>query len=1725
MLTLWEKQENLVKNVNKMDTCIIHPCRKNSKGEIEGSRLFEGLLSMFPKNRKEAWRHYKIATSEKFLNAFSDRIVLDDLGEVSIQTYLELMGMTENDFPTEQLLNKQLKAGKYSYQEAIEKVSAFNRGRAEGSKYIATIRPTEDRNLFEISIAQDTELERNAIEETIRKRNLQERLISILAKNGVAVNFVDGDSRYSTENADRNINGLFQLIEFSKTGKISDYFEEAGHLVIGAMGNEPLVLRLQEMLKDEKTRNAIIGKEGQKQDLGDKPWREAAGIAVGKALKAELDDGPIKKLVSRLINRAINIFAKMTNNEVLQAMQEAKDIAASFASDFIQDKIPDAEKKAMQTVETLYHKARKEANTSMQSNHVTQILEQLNSIAKELKATGHKSTAEKVDKVLQDAASKSQVAESQFFGAYAVIEMIPDLAALLREVVETAELDNSSASANTPISFDLPPLEASQRLQEEAHRIMSYSIIIRRFQDIAQLINTHHEQRTLLDIASRDLNIPENSEKKKKLQSDLSLLLDTQNSFLAEVRNAYQKRAGNIAASFLQHIYGARFVSYNAGLIWDFGRHKSRQSTQHKQYNIGDLSSLGDISFNKNAVNIVEHVEEDDSMLHAILGSLVDSKDIGGQLIVKAIKKAKQIALQEMGNAANELQTLREQGIKRGIKTYDKFFTRNENGELTGYLLYPHVLTSGETVYLDWAKFEQSRKQMVSDLYAQYLKSDDAANYENAAPIVQRLMWQQWLKSHPTYKEWYKNNASFLPDGRVIPSSDIYAMPGVSLTADEKAWYAEYHKLFDKYKYWLGESKMHPALAPQARGTALNSISNLKGYTAAKAGKAVWNMVLDTLFSPFTRVSEKLDESRYNNWNSEETADDDADLVDDFLSQPYANPVASRILPIYHTRRLKDTNRLDTDLISSTLKFACMAANYKACRTIQEPLEVTADKLVSRTLYTPDAKNLNRGTGIKQGDAIRVNQMIQEYIDANFYGINYGFLTKYLPKLENNMLIKGAFNAAGQAMTVWYLGGNLLSAAVNAGTGFLEIFKEAITGEDFKAGAFLKSISLYSVSGIPLILDGIFDTNLLKINKFVDEFNATDKTADKYKTWTPGVGRPLRKWLHPVRLAMSPYAISEHFMQAVPYMAMAMNTTLYYVGEEGEIIKSSLWKELKETNNTYSYEDKTVPSANSSLRLTRMVFTSEENVDKYARTKKIRDLLNDPKVTMNDIVHTLGLGSTNDSDKTITGKEFENEEGWTASKLRMYTPKEFRDYLDSRLEALQYNKQNLADFAIKAREVTNRMHGVYNKLDKTAFHRTLLGMLLLPFKGYVFGMIQKRFGAAHYNVALGHESEGYYRTLAKKTGSSIQDIGEAMSNLVHGLVEKDPVERKELFSDTRDLLKSAFWTTGMNTTQNKNLARAALTHSFIIALKYLVAYAKCMAMGEDDDEYIDQLSDVQSILNYAIEQDYDLNTTDEKEYSDNEFIIDLSVETLEKIESKIRSENRTSNLSDSELSTIIYDAMIEHARNELKRANKASAQINRPWWNRAYVIGTRVAREQAAFDTPKGFKTEGGSVVDVVPLSFRATMEIIEVLSSLRVGNAFSRTFIDHKQEIDLHAVNFYLGGNRRNRITVAEAAEIINTPTDELHMRLGDAREDFPKKEIHLIKKRLREAISNKWEQNYPRRKMDKYLYPKSKKGHHKRYEPKGPIILENKLKPWKRWEYISSQGDQVVRDYTYGR
>ena len=87
--------------------------------------------------------------------------------------------------------------------------------------------------------------------------------------------------------------------------------------------------------------------------------------------------------------------------------------------------------------------------------------------------------------------------------------------------------------------------------------------------------------------------------------------------------------------------------------------------------------------------------------------------------------------------------------------------------------------------------------------------------------------------------------------------------------------------------------------------------------------------------------------------------------------------------------------------------------------------------------------------------------------------------------------------------------------------------------------------------------------------------------------------------------------------------------------------------------------------------------------------------------------------------------------------------------IKQQIHDLTWQREDENAFKLKAREIGNRLHGIYNQQDKVEFQQNILGNSILAMRGYMLGMVERRWGSNKYSLALGKDVEGSERTWLK----------------------------------------------------------------------------------------------------------------------------------------------------------------------------------------------------------------------------------------------------------------------------------------------------------------------------------------------------------------------------------------
>ena len=105
---------------------------RDSRGNVKVSALWDELSKFFKGDRRAAVTHYFLTKDSNFLRENSDVLEFDADGEVTIASLkkaLERDGEYSDlsNARTLEHLNREIKAGKYDYSEALDNVLKFNK--------------------------------------------------------------------------------------------------------------------------------------------------------------------------------------------------------------------------------------------------------------------------------------------------------------------------------------------------------------------------------------------------------------------------------------------------------------------------------------------------------------------------------------------------------------------------------------------------------------------------------------------------------------------------------------------------------------------------------------------------------------------------------------------------------------------------------------------------------------------------------------------------------------------------------------------------------------------------------------------------------------------------------------------------------------------------------------------------------------------------------------------------------------------------------------------------------------------------------------------------------------------------------------------------------------------------------------------------------------------------------------------------------------------------------------------------------------------------------------------------------------------------------------------------------------------------------------------------------------------------------------------------------------
>lgn len=1301
------------------ESCVYKPTVRNKQGEEVESRLFNSLLTAFNNDRGLAKQHYYVATNEEFLRENAGDILYDENGEITFSSYKKLVPLDVDGNKLIERLNKDLKAGTYDWNTAVSRVVEFNENSDFNDEYIATLSPSENGKAT-ISVVKNTEAAQLTLEENIASNGLFERIKNAVQALGGSIDFIDEDySVYDTQNAQRLESGLYGVISLSKNGNITDNAaHEAGHFAVGAMGNHPLVQRLQALCTPE-VQQRIFGDRYESVSRRSNPVRETAGELVGRHIRGQVDqESAISRLVNRILDRLKQMFYVLTFQKVKAMRAEAESIAKEIARGFMATDIANFNiNNALETQEVLYS-----VEESAPETVFKEVMQRLNDITKKMT---------NLDKTLHDKWKKlEEIGIGRLFSnpnQFARTQAIEGLTIALQQLTDAAPSIIST--------LDSVVTSNEEELIRNAKKLREVRIFT---ENVALILK-------LIDSLVYDVDILGDAQNRDQMHSALLSAYTSLSSLIMgpnKLDSNLRKKEKGLFLNFLRGIYGDDYIHRAARMVFvpvspSSPSSKSKNVKEFLQKVWKEGINFEGFKLEKRQAeiisidNLITILDKDDNMMNRWLASMADSSDIANQLAYKAKKVASKKADDLTLAIWDGIRVLREDFASRGINTdllFERYSQRYLDEELkSGRPARRSSLTGNFISELNWGEWEEDFANFKRSHEEIFRETFDISSMTSAE---KDMSWDLYFREH--YIKWHKEHSTYDKNSQTnIPKKELYAnKEWDNLSYDEQqavreiiAFKESIDKLLEapnKSGELIAATHTSKYRIPQFKGSTQNRIENL--METQSAGRALSGALRQNIMYAFCITGDDQD---FGSVATHNTIDDDI-----FRDTSSFNKTRMRRIPLYGINKFKDMSELSTDIFANLLQYGAMASSFKYTSELVDMLEVGSNVLEHRDTLSGFTPRRRSNAYLRYMD----------FLDAQVYNIYQPTKWK-LGKVVISKVI-GFFN--GLASRV-FLGGNVAGGVVNALTGFTEITKEAIAGEVYNIGELKTANRIYFSHWPSMFSETGKDMKFNKVDLFMRRFQAQEDLNTDVRQWSTRETRLHRA--NPFgENVMLPYKSGDHYMQCMSYLAAAQHYKFINPSTNEEV---TLWDVLQE-----SYIDQEHPGAGKTLKI-REGFLFKDTAN----------------------------GTTRE---------------WTS--------------------------EDELKFRTMCRETNNRMHGIYNKMDKSAFHNQLLGQALLTMKGYALGMLYRRFSTNQHNIALSRESEGSMVSAAKL--------------LVHGLSNKSDLAKslRMLVLPWSKQDEQRMTDMGFSVSQYRNIRRNAADFGFIICEAILRGILKNLTAKDDDDD-------------------------------------------------------------------------------------------------------------------------------------------------------------------------------------------------------------------------------------------------------------------------------------------------
>ena len=1431
-----------------INACAWKPKVKGKDGKYYDSKLFNSLLSAFPEDRNSVKKHYFIANHPEFIEAFKEDLVFDEFDEVTFDSYSKATDLNIEEEEFLKRLNTFYKTGEYPIDEAINKIQEFNKNSEFSNKYIMMMYYT-DSNKAKIVVESRTEDKELMLIDAIKNRNLIARMIKLLNDKGVGVSFLDGTSefkgRYSTKNAKQAYDGLYYLISIFNGNTVSEVLaEEAGHFMFASMRTDDLMLRLYDYLTPE-----ILNKLGISIDLvtSEEKKAEIIGRLLGQALVK--NDTLLKSIINRLFVKAKKLYYKVTLHEVKVIELEAENLATKAVRNFISANSTASLTKALSIEETLYSKS-----TNKELAAFEQVQRELELMVRNMQTVNsyvHTTYKRRLQLVLSQPLGAIRNTDSALYKSYYAALGIQDiLITLINDYQTIRERLNEIDLENNKINYlHINTIMEARRFLDCCNSILPF--VEKKLSD-PEMFKTDETIRKSLNKAYQDLKSLINS----------SSYGNTEYKDFKSLKLAIEDLEMDAYCLYLSTYFGQDYVTRAKRVVLDKFRIKRLTGPNGEDT---WQEKLKDVLKNEYTT-----LFEEGTSLGYFFNSFSNIKDPTMSIFNNIVRYGKKQTNKEVLYYQKGLLSLYDDlyEIHKNNPLVDRiknpvdpaiYYEKDSEGKFTGNIM--------QNVH--WGKWEKDLSDFTKKCRKQF--KEQYENYPEEINTVYKR--QQAWKSfyHAKLVEWHKLHSietvvdkhityspamgmpKILDDGTIIDKTIDYTNKDYDkLSAKEKIWIESYIDLKKNIDEHLGNSK-HTRFyrLPQFRGQLTERLTTVLEQEDSKIKKGI-KTIGEVLIEQFSITSEdpEYGSDLYNTEDNENFEPREFEGQDD-----YGNTLNR--LPLYGINKLKEVayvildengeeltkvatekeakefikdhselsykkvltenlKNISRDLFHSTLLYANMACNYRNMRDTSKIADLASDLYKSRQATSDDNKTANALQRIWKAakDYTTSYRRFERFKEKSIYGV---YNKQTLGKISLNKIITNL----SQIASGLFLGGNI-TVGVKDFIGKIDgLYREAKLEEYVAKKSMIKGADYFVKHMLPHMWNFANETGEDPLTLFASYFNVSDKFESEIRAFYPTKSR----WRKNTESSIWAPMIASGSVEIISYLAVAFDTKVRDV-KTGRIV--SLMDVYK--SDMYANSNRKILNQKSVI----LHDLSDEALYNYKIIESI----------LTKVEPYLELSNEEQRAKTFEFFSSLNTEEVDFLESQ-YPNKEFNIYslsttLSSLKRSMEFSSLEENKYVEnKALLMINRIGGIYNMQDRTAFQDTALGAAAMSMRGYFNGIVAEgMLSSDRYNITTRSDFEGSLVTLFK----AILDFSN-FKNFKNSNFKK----HKAILGALLDSLligskhKEAFMDIGYSEHQYNNLKRQghnvrALLTLYVLQLMFLSLAKLCLSKGQGDSD-------------------------------------------------------------------------------------------------------------------------------------------------------------------------------------------------------------------------------------------------------------------------------------------------